>query len=130
MKGCLIVAPLWSDTLMRRAFFVLQPYLTEVWKISFTHAAAIVNIWEGTSLMLPAVFQFLADKYLGNFKVVVLSVISSTLVSTILFPSRLSVYLSIYLSIFDVTCAGTGVGYNVVTRRTQHRLVQRVREGA
>ncbi|XP_057808096.1 protein NRT1/ PTR FAMILY 5.5-like isoform X2 [Salvia miltiorrhiza] len=79
VKGCRILQLLWSDTLMRRAFFVLQPYLTDVWKLSFTHAAAIVNIWEGTSLMLPAVFQLLADKYLGNFKVVVTCTISSTL---------------------------------------------------
>ncbi|KAH6776810.1 hypothetical protein C2S51_000090 [Perilla frutescens var. frutescens] len=64
---------------MRCAFFVLQPYLTNVWKLSFTHAAAIVNIWEGTSLMLPTVFQLLADKYLGNFKVVVFCSIASTL---------------------------------------------------
>ncbi|XP_047978227.1 protein NRT1/ PTR FAMILY 5.6-like [Salvia hispanica] len=79
VKGCRIVQLLWSDTLMRRAFFVLQPFLTDVWKLSFTHAAAIVNIWEGTSLMLPAVFQLLADKYLGNFVVVVISTASSTL---------------------------------------------------
>ena len=81
VKGCRIVQLLWSDTLMRRAFFVLQPFLMDVWKLSFTHAAAIVNIWEGTSLMLPAVFQLLADKYLGNFVVVVISTASSTLVS-------------------------------------------------
>ncbi|KAH6769238.1 hypothetical protein C2S51_014574 [Perilla frutescens var. frutescens] len=79
VKGFLVVSLLFSNTLMRCAFFVLQPYLTNVWKLSFTHAAAIVNIWEGTSLMLPAVFQLLADKYLGNFKVVVFCSIASTL---------------------------------------------------
>ncbi|KAL8517310.1 hypothetical protein ACS0TY_015519 [Phlomoides rotata] len=56
----------------------MQTYLTDVWNLSFTHAAAILNIWGGISWILPLLFLFLADAHTGNFKMVVISSIADS----------------------------------------------------
>ncbi|KAI3474435.1 hypothetical protein Pfo_029296 [Paulownia fortunei] len=71
-----ISALLWADILVAYALFVMQNYLTDVWKLSFTHAAGILNIWGGISMVLPAFFLFLVDALLGNFMMLVLSSIA------------------------------------------------------
>ncbi|XP_022842113.1 protein NRT1/ PTR FAMILY 5.5-like [Olea europaea var. sylvestris] len=53
--------------------WVTQKYLTDVWKLSFTHAAGILNIYWGLALILPVGFIFLVDAFLGNYKMLVLS---------------------------------------------------------
>ncbi|KAK4396139.1 protein NRT1/ PTR FAMILY 5.5 [Sesamum angolense] len=64
---------LWADILVGFAFFEMQKYLTDVWKLSFTHAAGILNIWGGISLILPVFFLFLVDARLGNFTMLLIS---------------------------------------------------------
>ncbi|CAA0836303.1 Protein NRT1/ PTR FAMILY 5.5 [Striga hermonthica] len=73
-----ISALLWADILVLYAFFVMQNYLTNVWKLSFTHAAAILNVWGGISLMLPVFFLFLVDAVLGHFMMLVISSLAYT----------------------------------------------------
>ncbi|XP_057808478.1 protein NRT1/ PTR FAMILY 5.5-like [Salvia miltiorrhiza] len=78
MKCGMIVAPKFPDALVHRVFFVMQVYLTNGWRLSFTHAAAIMNLWEGMSLILPPFLQFLADTLVGNFAVALISTLFST----------------------------------------------------
>ncbi|KAH6761990.1 hypothetical protein C2S52_019423 [Perilla frutescens var. hirtella] len=71
-----ISALLWADILVAYAFFGMQDYLTTVWKLSYTHAAGILNIWNGISMILPLFFLFLVDALLGNFTMLVISSIA------------------------------------------------------
>ncbi|XP_021828955.1 protein NRT1/ PTR FAMILY 5.5-like [Prunus avium] len=48
-------------------------YLTEVWKLNFTHAAAIVNLFWGIVAILPVGLQFLVDAFMGNYWMVLVS---------------------------------------------------------
>ncbi|KAL1563617.1 protein NRT1/ PTR FAMILY 5.5-like [Salvia divinorum] len=68
-----ISALLWADILVAFALFVMQDYLTDVWNLSFTHAAGILNIWNGISLVLQPFFLILVDGVLGNFTMLVVS---------------------------------------------------------
>ncbi|KAL3839417.1 hypothetical protein ACJIZ3_024008 [Penstemon smallii] len=70
---------LWADILVAFALFVMQNYLSNVWKLSFTHAAGILNVWGGISMILPLLCLFLVDAFLGNFMMLVLSSISYSL---------------------------------------------------
>ncbi|XP_057808023.1 protein NRT1/ PTR FAMILY 5.6-like [Salvia miltiorrhiza] len=63
---------------MEGVFFIMQTYFTSVWKLSFTNAATILNIWGGFYRILPFFFLFLADTLLGNLVTLALSGISST----------------------------------------------------
>ncbi|KAL6534365.1 hypothetical protein OROHE_013290 [Orobanche hederae] len=74
-----ISALMWADILVAYALFVMQNYLTDVWKLSFTHAAGILNVWGGISSVLPIFFIFLADAILGNFAMLVISSIAYSL---------------------------------------------------
>ncbi|KAH6777715.1 hypothetical protein C2S52_006686 [Perilla frutescens var. hirtella] len=74
-----ISALLWADILVAYALFVMQNYLTDVWKLSLTHAAAILNFWNGLYRILPLFFLFFVDAFLGNFTLLVISSISYTL---------------------------------------------------
>lgn len=66
---------------MLYAFFVMQNYLTDVWGLSFTHAAGIVNVYGGACLILPVFFLWLVDASLGNFLMLVISSIAYSVVS-------------------------------------------------
>ncbi|XP_073311365.1 protein NRT1/ PTR FAMILY 5.5-like isoform X2 [Primulina huaijiensis] len=68
-----------SDILVVYAVFVLQNYLTDVWKLSFTHAAGILNIWGGISFILPVFFLFLVDAFVGHFQMLVFSSVAYSL---------------------------------------------------
>ncbi|KAL8039210.1 hypothetical protein ABFX02_10G020000 [Erythranthe guttata] len=68
-----------ADILVRFAFFVMQNYLTDVWGLSFAHAAGILNIWNGISMILPGFLLFLVDAVIGNFTMLVISSIAYTL---------------------------------------------------
>ncbi|KAL8517299.1 hypothetical protein ACS0TY_015509 [Phlomoides rotata] len=66
----------WADILVSYALFVMQDYLTDVWKLDFTHATGILNIWGGISKVLPVFFLYFVDALLGNFKLLVITSIS------------------------------------------------------
>ncbi|GKA14078.1 NRT1/ PTR family 5.5-like protein [Tanacetum coccineum] len=66
----------WADILAAYAMYVMMTYLTNVWKISTTHAAGIINIWNGITPALAVVFGCLVDAFMGDFYMLVLSSIS------------------------------------------------------
>ncbi|KAL3839419.1 hypothetical protein ACJIZ3_024010 [Penstemon smallii] len=68
-----------AHVLVYFALLLMQNYLSDVWKLSFTHAAGIMNIWGGIYRILPHFFLISVDALLGNFLMLVLSSISYTL---------------------------------------------------
>ncbi|KAM7526463.1 hypothetical protein LguiA_016365 [Lonicera macranthoides] len=71
-----ITVLMWADMLAWYAMWVMITYLTNVWKLSYTHAAGIVNIWGGIAMILPIGFAFLVDSAIGNYIMLLLSSIS------------------------------------------------------
>ncbi|KAF8391988.1 hypothetical protein HHK36_022328 [Tetracentron sinense] len=53
--------------------WVLMTYLTDVWKLSITHAATIVNVYSGLVGIMPVGMAFLLDHCLGTYWMQVLS---------------------------------------------------------
>lgn len=74
---------IWADLLAWFAMWVMVTYLTNVWKISFIHAAGIVNISEGTAAILSVIFAFFVDAFMGNYSMLLLSSVAYTIVSFI-----------------------------------------------
>ncbi|KAM7461464.1 hypothetical protein LguiA_029585 [Lonicera macranthoides] len=74
-----ITVLMWADLLAGYAMWVMIIYLTNVWKLSFTHAAGIVNVWGGIAMILPIGFAFLVDSAIGNYLMLLLSSISYTI---------------------------------------------------
>ncbi|KAI3675316.1 hypothetical protein L1987_84905 [Smallanthus sonchifolius] len=58
------------------AIFVMMNFLTNVWNLSITQAAAIINIFYGITQTLIIVFAFLVDAFLGDFYMLLLSSIA------------------------------------------------------
>ncbi|XP_022765838.1 protein NRT1/ PTR FAMILY 5.5 [Durio zibethinus] len=57
----------WADLFNAYVVWLMTPYLTDVWKLNFTPAAAIVNLWRGLMATLPFCMLFLADTVMGKF---------------------------------------------------------------
>ncbi|XP_051138431.1 protein NRT1/ PTR FAMILY 5.5-like isoform X2 [Andrographis paniculata] len=55
---------------------VLSTYLTDVWGLNFTHSAAIVNMWEGLSKMLPLAIALISSFFPKPLLVPILCTIS------------------------------------------------------
>ncbi|KAL5740433.1 hypothetical protein ACOSQ2_029613 [Xanthoceras sorbifolium] len=68
-----ITVLMWADILAVYAMWMMMTYLTNVWKLGFTHAAAIVNFFWGIVLMMPLALQFLVDTIIGNYWMLLLS---------------------------------------------------------
>uniref|UniRef100_A0A5B7BGM8 Uncharacterized protein n=1 Tax=Davidia involucrata TaxID=16924 RepID=A0A5B7BGM8_DAVIN len=71
-----ITVLVWADILAAYAMWVMMTYLTNVWKLNFTHAAGIINIWGGIALIMPISFAFLVDTLMGNYAMLLLSSIA------------------------------------------------------
>ncbi|XP_042486391.1 protein NRT1/ PTR FAMILY 5.5 isoform X3 [Macadamia integrifolia] len=71
-----ITVLIWADVLAAYALWVMQTYLTNVWKMSITNAAAIVNVFTGVSTLLPLALTFLMDTFFGNFWMLLFSSLS------------------------------------------------------
>ncbi|KAI3771310.1 hypothetical protein L6452_02472 [Arctium lappa] len=71
-----ISALIWADLLAAFAMYVMMNYLTNVWNLTTTHAAAIINIWNGVTPVLAIVFAFFVDAFIGNYYMLVLSSIA------------------------------------------------------
>ncbi|KAF8398877.1 hypothetical protein HHK36_014741 [Tetracentron sinense] len=54
-----------ADIIAVYTMWVLMTYLTDVWKLSITHAAAIVNVYSGLVGIMPIGMAFLLDHCLG-----------------------------------------------------------------
>ncbi|KAF8391983.1 hypothetical protein HHK36_022323 [Tetracentron sinense] len=63
----------WTNMVVVYTMWVLMTYLTDVWKFSITHAAAIVNVYSGLVGIMPIGMAFLLDHCLGSYWMVVLS---------------------------------------------------------
>ena len=63
------------------AMSVMVKYLTEVWKLTYTQASAIVNIFWGIVAILPFTLQYIVDTFMGNFWMVLISSFAYSLVS-------------------------------------------------
>lgn len=71
----------WADIFAAYAMWVMMTYLTNVWKTSLVRAAAIVNFFWGTVLMLPLAIQYLVDTIIGNYWMLLVSSLAYSAVS-------------------------------------------------
>lgn len=67
---------IWVDLFAAYVMWMMMIYLTDVWKLDYTNAAAIINIWMGAALILPLPLSYLADAFLGNFCLLLLTTLS------------------------------------------------------
>ncbi|KAJ0028217.1 hypothetical protein Pint_35207 [Pistacia integerrima] len=81
-----ITVLMWADVLAAFAIWMMMTYLTNVWKIGFTHAAAIVNFFWGIVLIMPLALQFLVDTIIGNYWMLLLSSFAYSAVSSSFAP--------------------------------------------
>ncbi|KAK9986059.1 hypothetical protein SO802_031010 [Lithocarpus litseifolius] len=63
----------WADILTAYALFVMMTYLTNVWSLNITHAAAIVNVFTGVAAIMPIGMTFLVDAFMGDYWMLLLS---------------------------------------------------------
>ncbi|GMP85724.1 hypothetical protein CsSME_00038773 [Camellia sinensis var. sinensis] len=63
----------WADLLARYAMWMMMLYLTNVWKLNFTHAAAIINVFWGLMVIMLLPMQFLVDAFMGNYWMLLVS---------------------------------------------------------
>ncbi|CDP05590.1 unnamed protein product [Coffea canephora] len=71
-----IMVLLWADMLATYVMWIMQKYLTDVWKLGVTHAAGIMNVYTGLSKFLPLVFFIFVDAGLSNYRSLLLSSIA------------------------------------------------------
>ncbi|KAL2484755.1 Protein NRT1/PTR FAMILY 5.5 [Abeliophyllum distichum] len=79
---------------------MMNTYLTNVWNLSLTNAAGIVNIWEGSSMILPIVVAYLSDTLMSIYPVHLMRTIVYTIGLGLLAMSTTSVF-----SKFTGTCS-------------------------
>lgn len=72
----------WVNLFAGYILWLMMLYLTDVWELEIVHAAAIINIWMGLIKVLPLVFAYLADAFLGNSLVILCSSFSSMIIDT------------------------------------------------
>ncbi|CAL5422700.1 unnamed protein product [Camellia sinensis] len=64
---------IWADILAAYALWMTMLYLTNVWKLKFTHAAAIINVFWGLMGIILIPMKFIVDVFLGNYWMLVIS---------------------------------------------------------
>ncbi|XP_057788936.1 protein NRT1/ PTR FAMILY 5.5-like [Salvia miltiorrhiza] len=85
----------WADIVVEGTLFLMQNYLTDIWKLSFFKAAAFLNIWGGIYRILPILIVFLAGNgrnSLLNFIMLAASGIFSTTGLVLITYSALPAY--------------------------------------
>ncbi|XP_010529769.1 PREDICTED: protein NRT1/ PTR FAMILY 5.5 isoform X2 [Tarenaya hassleriana] len=89
---------------------MLMLYLTNAWKLKFTDAAAIVNVFAGVSAVGHLVMQFLVDAYLGHFWMLFLSTIALSLGFGFLSVSASPIFSSgsVFCNAIESGCIGEG----------------------
>ncbi|KAK4582524.1 hypothetical protein RGQ29_025638 [Quercus rubra] len=68
-----ITVLIWADILTNYALFVMTPYLTNVWSLNITHAAAIVNVFSGVATIMPIGMAFHVNAFMGDYWMLLLS---------------------------------------------------------
>lgn len=115
--------------------WVMQTYLTNVWKLSVTHAAGIINVWNGVTFFLMIPFSFFADSILGNLYTLLFSGIVDTIVSSaVVYVHIILKCVCLFACVFNacihivvvkevlIHYLGAGVSYRVNTT-VQHRAM-------
>lgn len=74
-----------ADLLADFAMYVMVNYLTNVWNLNSTHAAGIINIWNGITPALTIVFAFVVDTFMGDYYMLLLSSTAYTIVSDLIY---------------------------------------------
>ena len=69
----------------------MMPYLTTVWNLNITRAAAIVNVFYGVVSIMPIGMAFLVDAFIGDYWMLLLSSLAYSIVSFQNFPHFLCV---------------------------------------
>ncbi|XP_028064919.1 protein NRT1/ PTR FAMILY 5.5-like [Camellia sinensis] len=68
-----ILVLIWADILAMYAMWMMMLYLTNVWKLNFTHAAAIINVFWGLMAIMVLPIQFLVDAFMGSYWMLLIS---------------------------------------------------------
>lgn len=76
-----IAVLLWADLLAWYAMCVMMTFLTNVWKLDLTNAAAIVNVFTGAANIMPIGMSVLADAFLGHYYMLLLANLAYSFVS-------------------------------------------------
>ncbi|XP_051131172.1 protein NRT1/ PTR FAMILY 5.5-like [Andrographis paniculata] len=71
-----VVVLLWADILAVYSLYIMMTYLTDVWGVGFTHAAAIVNMFWGVVTVSPLFVGYVTETLLGNYLTLLLSSIA------------------------------------------------------
>lgn len=71
---------------VRMRYGQIMGYLTNVWKLDSTDAAAIVNFFWALIALLPLLQAFLVDTIMGNFPMLLISSISLSTVIPLTVP--------------------------------------------
>ncbi|KAF8391989.1 hypothetical protein HHK36_022329 [Tetracentron sinense] len=97
-----------ADIIAVYTMWVLMTYLTDVWKLSITHAAAIVNVYSGLVGIMPIGMAFLLDHCLGSYWMLVLSSITYSLGLSLLVMSTPPVLSKVTgtCSAYEPACIG------------------------
>jgi hypothetical protein len=77
----------WAGGLAKLALWERMTYLTDVWGLDTTHAAAIVNMCKGVETIMPTGMAALADAFvISDYRMLLFSSVAYSLVS---FPTLL-----------------------------------------
>lgn len=66
----------WADILVAYVMWMLMIYLTDVWKLTITHASGIINVYMSLIATMPLVMQILVDTSAGNYWMLTISSLS------------------------------------------------------
>ncbi|CAB4284680.1 unnamed protein product [Prunus armeniaca] len=66
-------AVVWPSFLTTYLMTIIATYLTRVWEISITNAAAIVNIYWGVVGILPLALKLIVDAFIGSYWMIFMS---------------------------------------------------------
>ncbi|THG12234.1 hypothetical protein TEA_004398 [Camellia sinensis var. sinensis] len=81
-----ILVLIWAD--MYAMWMTTKLYLTNVWKLKFTHATAIINVFWGLMGIRLIPMKFIVDVFIGNYWVLVISSFAYSAVSIVLKSGR------------------------------------------
>lgn len=68
-----IAVLMWMDIVAIYVMYIMMTYLTNVWKLGFIHAAAILNVFWGVVAILPILQAFIVDTFMGNYWMLLIS---------------------------------------------------------
>ncbi|KAK9920452.1 hypothetical protein M0R45_029007 [Rubus argutus] len=70
---------IWVDVIPYYALWMLITYFTNVWNLSFAHAAELVNLFYGMTAIMTVGMQLIVDSFMGNYWMVLFSSFAYTI---------------------------------------------------